>query len=104
MTYTTTLSPSGQMTLPAELRKVLGIKVGDRINWKLNKKNATIERARTLEEISADMQARREKLYTEHPDIKARVLANAGMTANEFRASWAKSPAGQAYLSEKYGA
>lgn len=50
------------------------------------------------------MQTRREKLYSEHPEIKARILANSNKTANELRTEWANSMEGQAFLKEKYGA
>ena len=98
------VSTSGQMTLPASLRKKYGIELGGKALVEERDGGIFVVKMRTIPEIESVMQTRREKLYSEHPEIKTRTLANSNKTANELRTEWANSMEGQAFLKEKYGA
>ena len=49
MTHSSTISSKGQVTVPLEIRRRLGLKTGDRVEFVVNNGRTEIRRARTAE-------------------------------------------------------
>ena len=92
-----TLNQHGQITLPKSLRKMMGLGKGDGVRLIATSKSVTIERAETIEEVLADLDAKKS------PRVKAAIRQHAGKTSAEMRDDYAKSAEGQKYYKEKYG-
>lgn len=92
MTYYSTVTSKGQMTLPADIRAKLHVKPGQRVAIRMNERGeAVIEPAMTVQEL-------RQKAYDS--------LARRGITADQVRemAEGYQSGDGMtAAVSEKYG-
>lgn len=61
MTYATTLTQKGQITLPKNIRDILGLRIGDKITLKLvdkKKKQIKIERIPSLEELAGSFKVK----------------------------------------------
>ena len=96
MVYTMSVTSAGQVTIPKEIRDKLGIIDSVEIEQKGDK--VIIERTKTLRERMVEIQA------TFTPEMKARIKANAGKTANQLRKELEATPEGQAYARRVYGA
>ena len=92
-----TLNQHGQITLPKALRKMMGLGKGDGVKLIATSKSVTIERAETIEEVLADLDAKKS------PQVKAAIRKNAGKTTSEMRNDYVKSIDGHKYYKEKYG-
>lgn len=78
-TLTLTLSANGQITLPKAIRKKMGLKPGDKIDYNLTKDNKLeLSRLGTLQEFLADFQA------SLTPEQKAAIKRNAGKTTEQL--------------------
>lgn len=95
--YSSTITKSGQITLPKELREFLGVKLGGRVVFHKTKTGVKIDRRMSDEEFTAKLDAISTPIP---PEI---LKKTAGKTVSELKDEWAKSPAGQAYFKEKYG-
>lgn len=95
MSYTATLTSSGQITIPKPIRDQLAIKVGSRLNLSLTNNTLTIERKKTIDEIFASLRTLNDKLP---PEAKARLKKDAGKTATELMNEYWDSPEGQREL------
>jgi AbrB family looped-hinge helix DNA binding protein len=99
---TVTISPQGQISIPARIRELLDLKPKDILTININPSNQslTLARQKTLREQLAELDALR--LATETPESRAAYERNRGKTANELRAEWGNSPEGQKHYQEKY--
>jgi AbrB family looped-hinge helix DNA binding protein len=52
MSYTAVLSSKGQITLPSEIRKILGLSAGRRLHMDVNKNSITVKPATSHEELA----------------------------------------------------
>ena len=96
--FSTTITASGQATIPKEVRNLINVDVGERLIFYVGPDNRVyIDRPLTDEEFCAKIDA------METPKSKALAKKYAGMTVSEMRSAWEHSPEGQAYLKEKYG-
>ena len=105
------LNKSSQVTFPKALRELLGVELGDRLTFrKTSKRNQVIiTREPTFSERIDAMHARHAKILAELPPEERKhrlelIEKNRGKTASELRDEWDRSPEGQAYYREKYGA
>jgi len=96
MQYSSTITRSGQITLPKPLRDLLSVKPGQRIAFTAHEGEVTIKREKTLDEIFADFDAIRKKHTT--PEIAAKIKRDAGKTAHELMDEYWDSPEGQQEL------
>ena len=74
--YTVTITKSGQITLPKELRDFLGVELGGRVTFHKTKNGVNIERKMTDEEFSAGMAKIRQKYHSKTdrlPDAESAV-------------------------------
>ena len=94
--YTVTITKSGQVTIPKELRDFLGVKPGGRITFDKEKYGVKIKRKLSDEEFLAELNK------NISPKTRKIFRKTAGKTISELKDEWAKSPAGQAYFKEKY--
>ena len=94
--YTVTITKSGQVTLPKELRDFLGVEVGGKITFDKVKDGVTIRRKLTEEEFFAEMD--------KNISAKTRrmIKKNAGKTVSELKDEYLRSPAGQREMRRKY--
>ena len=69
--YSTTITRSGQVTIPKELRAFLGVKPGQRITFTKNKDSITINRRLTDEEFTAGLDAISARYGNTTPKIDA---------------------------------
>ena len=92
MTYFSTITSKGQVTLPVALRRSLQIKPGQQVNFSLNDKHEiVITAAPTLEDIHQNLAAHFEKIGL--TDAKLRSLA----------ANYKNGDGQAAQVTEKYG-
>lgn len=100
--YSATITKSGQVTLPKELRDFLGVKPGQKIIFNKKGDSVFIPRRMSDEEFLEKL----DELKT--PKTKAFIKKYGAKLAkksiSEIKSDWAKSPAGQKYLEEKYAA
>lgn len=100
--YSAVITKSGQVTLPKELREFLGVKLGDRITFEVVGDDARIHRKLSKEEFFTKLDSYKSEKTRAFLKKYGAELSN--MTVSEMKEKWAKSPAGQKYLKEKYGA
>ena len=102
MEYVTTLTTSGQITIPKALRELIGVKKSDKLILKYDAKSNHVyfEKPYTLE----DMIKAFDRIQTNFPPkTKKAIKENADKTADElFEQAW-NSPREVAYRKEKYG-
>lgn len=96
-TYSTTITKTGQIFLPKAVRTALNLLPGQRISFDVKGDVLTLRRAKTIEEILADIDSRKSE------ETKHRIKMNTGKTVAEMRDEWDRSPEGQKYYKEKYG-
>lgn len=99
MEYVLPVNAHGQITLPKAIRQLFNIEPGEtevRITA-TDEKTALVQRAETIEEVLADLDAKKS------PAVRAAIERNRDKTAAELRDEYASSEAGQAYYREKYG-
>lgn len=96
MTYSATLTRTGQITIPKAVREALGVKPGQRIVFNIEKKTAKIERQKTVDEIT-------DEIHALVPDYARKnfIEKNAGKTASEIREEWLKSNEAREYYEER---
>ena len=99
--YTVTITKSGQITLPKELRDFLGVELGGRVTFHKTKNGVNIERKMTDKEFFDKLDSL--KSSKTKAFIKKHEAKLAKMSISEMKNEWAKSPAGKKYLEEKYG-
>jgi|GEM_PF-1366527 len=102
MQATVTLSSQGQISIPANMRKLLGLKPKDIIfvNTNTDEQTITLVRQKTIREQLVELDALR--LSTETPESHAAYERNRGKTVSQLRTEWNNSPAGRKYIQEKY--
>ena len=93
--YTATISSSGQVTIPAEVRKVLGVGKNEEINFKVEEGGITVERPQTVDEFFERQKARIEAEKRQNPAFAKRLEEDAGKTPYELRMEWMNSPEGK---------
>lgn len=100
--YTVTITKSGQVTLPKELRDFLGVGLGQKITFKKGADSVLIERRISDDEFLEKLDSLKK------PETKTFIKKHraklAKMSVSEMKEEWAKSPDGKKYLEEKYGA
>lgn len=100
MTYTTTITQSGQITLTKAAREALGVKNGDRVVIDLKKGKLVVEPRMSDEEFMRRLDA----LKT--PESRKREIEisrkYAGKSVREMLEDWEKSEEGQKFLKEEY--
>jgi AbrB family looped-hinge helix DNA binding protein len=101
MQYTSTLTKSGQITLPKPLRDFLSVTPGSRVTFDLVEETITISREKTLREHFEELDRLNAALET--PESKAASEKFRGWTASEMRHHYMNSPEGRRYYKEKYG-
>ena len=104
-TMTTTLSKAYQVTVPSAVRKVLGLRPGDPVDFRIERGRVMLGRAETREErvkrIFGELAEWREGLSDE---TKEKIQKQAGWTINQYHEYYDNLPETKAYLREKYGA
>ena len=96
MGQTATLTKTGQITVPKWVREYLGVSSGDTIVFKRERGEMKITRAKTAEEIAAEI----DKLIPDEAR-KWHMEHYAGMLAKEAEEKWANSDEGRAYFREE---
>lgn len=102
MTYTATITKSGQVTLPKVIRDLLNVKIGERVDFDVDKKTneVFIKRKLTPEEVA-------EKLDSmTSPETKIRIQKLGGKPFDEIREKIYNDEPDQEeinYYKEKYG-
>ena len=92
MTYFSTITSKGQVTLPVELRRSLKIKAGQQVNFSLNdQQQIVITPAPTLEQIQKNIAAHFKKVGL--TEKRLRHLAN----------TYKNGDGHAAHIEEKYG-
>jgi len=94
--YTVTITKSGQVTLPKELRDFLGVKIGSKIILDKIKDGVAIRRKLTEKEFFAEL----DKNIS--PKTKKIIQKNAGKTVNEMINEYQNSSKGQKEMRRKY--
>lgn len=94
------VTKSGQVSLPRDIAKQLGISYGkDRLRYTVQKNGTVIiRREPTFWESLEDLQS---SLSPEQQKTAQRL---AGKSVNELKEDWADSPAGQKEFKERFGA
>lgn len=95
MIYSATLTKTGQITIPKSVREMLGVKPGQKVIFEQKRDAVTIEKSKTVEEISAEIHA----LVPDYVKEKAR--KNAGKTTGQMREEWLKSDGAKKYYEER---
>lgn len=97
MMYASTITKTGQATIPKDVREALGVHFGERIYFTVNRdKTVSVAREMTEQEARAYL----DSFNTE--ETRRLIKLHAGKTVSELREEWDKSPAGRAYYREKY--
>ncbi len=96
--YTTTINQNGMILLNKAAREALGVKLGDRVMIRTDKKRATVEREMTDEEARAYM----DSLFS--AETKKHIKENAGKTVREMMDEWYESDELKKEMEEEYGA
>ncbi len=96
--YTTTINQNGMILLNKAAREALGVKLGDRVMIRTDKKRATVEREMTGEEARAYM----DSLFS--AETKKRIKENAGKTVREMMDEWRESDEFRKEMEKEYGA
>ena len=100
MIYTSTVTKTGQIFFPKAVRLALGLEPGQRVMINLENRVAKVERKKTIEEITAEI----DKINANaSAQSKALVAKNRGKTAGEIREEWLKSDESTKYYEKKYG-
>ena len=96
MVYSATLTKTGQITVPKNVREWLGVKPGQRIVFRRENNETVISREKTVDEIT-------EKIRTLIPEDARRAYKKeyGGLTTAEWEEKWAKSPEAKEYLKEE---
>ena len=97
------ISSSGQVTIPVEIRKKLGVEKNEEVNFEVSDDAVVVKRPMTWDEFAEKQQARVEELKRKNPKFAKALEKNKGKTANEMRDEWMASSEGKAYYKEKYG-
>ena len=84
---TLTLSSVGQITIPKNVRKLLGLEKGSKLNLEVDEKTNTIalRRQKTFDEIMAEMDEIDKKYHTPKPDPRLRRMTVSEMVEEELR-------------------
>lgn len=102
MAFTTTISKSGQITLPKDFRNALGVDIGDQVTLDLDKKDKTkvvLARQLTPDEFIKQID---QIMGNNTPKTQRLIKKHSGKTINQLRQEWDTSPTGQSYHKEKY--
>lgn len=91
-----TINQHGQITLPKALRKMMGLTKGGGVKLVATPEVVTLEKAETIEEVLADLDAKKTK------KVKMAMRKNYGKSAAEMKDTYLKSAEGQRYYKEKY--
>ena len=97
------ISSSGQVTIPAEIRKMLGVEKNDEINFEVGDDTVTIKRPMTWDEYFENQRKWVEAEKKRNPAFAKAWEENKGKTPDEMLTEWADSLEGQQYFKEKYG-
>ena len=95
MIYSATVTKTGQITIPKSVREILGVKPGQKIKFKVNKKDVSVEREKSAMEIADEIHA----LFTD--EMRERFKKNACKTAGQVREEWLKSDEARKYYEER---
>ena len=97
MTYSATLTKTGQITIPKDIRDFLGLEPGQRIIFRKGKNSVAIEREKTATEIAEEIDKiipdEAKKYHMEH---------FAGMTSSEMQDAWLKTDDSRRHFKEEY--
>lgn len=96
MEYTTTLSSSGQITLPKAIRECLKIDFGDKVSLHLAQDKVELKRTQGLDEILDEIDRETP------PDVRAEIERRAGQTAGDYREEWLRSPQAKNYYTNSH--
>lgn len=94
--YTTTINQNGMILLNKDVRKALGLKLGDMVTIDFTKGIIKVSPRSSDEAFFAML----DKRNTEK--TKVAIKMNAGKTAGELRREWGESAEGKKYLEKKY--
>ncbi len=101
---TTTISKAYQITVPSAVRKMLGLKPGDVVDFKMLGDRVTLSKAMSHEDkvkqAFADLDRWRESLPSK---TKKLIEKHAGWTVNQLHEHYDNLPETKNYLKEKYG-
>ena len=94
MSYSVAVSSSGQITLPAALRKSLGI--GKRVTINRQGDKIMVEREQTFDERMKKVHQEMAAYEAKHPEVAERRKKYSGMLAKEIIDAWLETPEGKA--------
>lgn len=108
ITVTTTMSKAYQITVPSVVRKALGLKPGDEVDFALEEGGARLVKMLTKEERIKRVFAELERLRVERektmtPEQREIAEMTKGWTLNQYHEYFDNLPETKAYLKEKYG-
>ena len=96
MTYAATLTRTGQITIPKNVREWLGIKSGQRVVFQKHNGAVVIAREKTAMEIAENI----DRLIPD--DIRAEHMRKyAGMSSDEMRERWLESGEARSHFEEE---
>lgn len=111
--YEATMSAGCQVTVPSAIRRLLGLKPGDRMIFDAetldaNTQKITVGKALSREERVRAVMEEMERLRVEHqkqmtPEQKKFAEMTAGWTVNQYHEYIDNLPETRTYLREKYG-
>ncbi len=97
------ISSSGQVTLPAEVRRILGVEKNQTVNFEVSGDEIKVKRPMTWEEFAENQRKWVEEEKKKNPAFAKAWEENKGKTPDEMLTEWANSPEGQQYFKEEYG-
>lgn len=104
MTYTVSITSSGQITLPKAVRELLGVKIGDKVEIDtVGDVVKVTTRKQSLLDTFAKIDEARERAEKRNPKIKELKKQYAGLEFEEVRDLYDKTPEGKKEFKEKYG-
>lgn len=97
------ISSSGQVTIPAEVRKILGVEKSQKVRFEVKEGKVEIKKPMTWEEFAENQKRWIEEEKKRNPAFAKAWEENKGKTPDEMLTEWVKSPEGEKYFKEKYG-
>lgn len=94
--YTVTITKSGQITLPKELREFLGVKLGGKVTFRKDKNGVNIRRKLEKDAFFAELDK------NINPKTRKIIKKSAGKSVSEMVEEYRRSPRGQKEMEEKY--
>lgn len=96
MSYTATVTKTGQITIPKAVREMIGVEPGQRVVFRRNRTGATVTREKTAAEIAEEI----DRLIPEEAK-EYHMREYAGMTSSEMQEKWLETPDARKYFEKE---